>query len=303
MLDCLLPIIFITLLGKLVKITFLKSEEFWRGIESLAYFVLFPLAIINFSLDLKADTKVVHKLVSVLMLSSLFLSLILMVYNAYRPFTNEKFTSIFQGGIRYNSYTFIGIGSSICLSDKSMHSVIAMISAYMIIFTNILSVIIFNIYIKGSEKKILSTIKSIVINPIIVASILSMFITKSSMPNTVVKSISSLAGAAMPLGFMIMGSRIKLNANAGNINEIITATVAKLLIMPLITISFLYLFNVGGDEGSSIKKIGILFSCLPCSNTSYLLSRKLKGDHELMSSIITFSIIFGYIAIPLFVHV
>jgi malonate transporter and related proteins len=51
------------------------------------------------------------------------------------------------------------------------------------------------------------------------------------------------------------------------------------------------------------KSVGILFSCLPCASSAYILSRQLGGDPETMSSIITFTTIFSVLSLSILVYI
>lgn len=64
------PIVLIAVLGSLIKRKWLTSEEFWRGMEKLSYFLLFPCLLFNdvSGADLKALSS--GRLVSSLVFSS-----------------------------------------------------------------------------------------------------------------------------------------------------------------------------------------------------------------------------------------
>ena len=136
-----LPIFLITLLGSLIKRNWLSSDEFWRGLEKLSYFLLFPAVLFNYTSTADLSSKALIKLVIGLVISTSIIAIGLVIYRKKTNGDIIQFTSIFQGSIRYNSYIFFGLASALFGSDGL--AIVSVVSFYMIIFTNFLSVVIF----------------------------------------------------------------------------------------------------------------------------------------------------------------
>ena len=71
------------------------------------------------------------------------------------------------------------------------------------------------------------------------------------------------------------------------------------ILKPIITFIILWIMAITGVA----KSVGILFSCLPCASSAYILSRQLGGDPETMSSIITFTTIFSVLSLSILVYI
>lgn len=154
-----LPIFLITLLGSIIKRKWLTSEEFWRGLEKLSYFLLFPAVLFNYISTADLSSQALIKLVLGLIISTSIVAGGLIIYRKKTGSDVVQFTSTFQGSIRYNSYIFLGAGSA--LFGPPGLAIVSVISSYMIIFTNLLTVMIFATYIPNSEAEITKLVNSI----------------------------------------------------------------------------------------------------------------------------------------------
>ena len=285
-----LPIFLITMLGTGSKKYWLTSDEFWRGLEKLSYFVLFPAVLFNYISTADISSTALITLVFGLIVSSSIVAAGMVWYQRYYDIDKIEFTSIFQGGIRYNSYIFFALGSAL-YGEKGL-GIVAVISSYMIIFTNAISVLMFNAYIKplaNSESSKLETfvgfVNKFTTNPLILASVAGFIFNylelhmNIGLQNTLV----SLSNAALAMGLMNVGAGLKFTFNEHYINRIFISGLIKLCILPIIAFIILSMLGITGTP----KAIGVLYSGLPCASTAYILSKQLGGDADLMASIIT----------------
>ncbi|WP_347939409.1 AEC family transporter [Rickettsia oklahomensis] len=300
-----LPIFLITLLGSIIKNKWLTSEEFWRGIEKLSYFVLFPAMLFNYVSTADLSVGSIIKLVVALIISTILVSLGLIIYQKKYNIDKVQFTSIFQGSIRYNSYIFFGVSSP--LLGSSGLSVVAVISSYMIIFTNILSVMIFAYYIPN--KSITNTIRTsfilmiklIVRNPLIIASLVGFVFNYSNLELHLglKKTLDSLSNAALAIGMLNVGAGLNFTIRQELLYNVMFTSFVKLVAFPLVSLMVLWLMSIDGLD----RAVGILYSCLPCASTAYVLSRQLDGDPDSMASIITFTTFFSVITISIIMYI
>ncbi|HJD58354.1 MAG TPA: AEC family transporter [Rickettsia endosymbiont of Ceroptres masudai] len=300
-----LPIFLITLLGSIIKNKWLTSEEFWRGIEKLSYFVLFPAMLFNYVSTADLSVASIIKLVVALIISTILVSIGLIIYQKKYNIDKIQFTSIFQGSIRYNSYIFFGVSSP--LLGPSGLSIVAVISSYMIIFTNILSVMIFAYYIPN--KSVTNTIstsfvlmmKLIVRNPLIIASLVGFVFNYSNLELHLglKKTLDSLSNAALAIGMLNVGAGLNFTIRRELLHNVMFTSFIKLVAFPLVSVIVLWLMSIEGID----RSVGILYSCLPCASTAYVLSRQLDGDPDSMASIITFTTFFSVVTISIIMYV
>ncbi len=301
-----LPIFIITLMGSVIRNKWITSEEFWRGLEKLSYFLLFPILLFNYISTADLSSSSIVKLILGLIISSIILAIGLIIYKKYKPIKNEQFTSVLQGSIRYNSYIFFAICKALYGDDGML--IVSVVSAYMVIFTNVLSVFMFVHYTPEKENTLSDISPTIVVllrrcsvNPMIIASLLGFLFNYLDLRlNIGIKNtLDTLSDASVTIGIMSVGSGLKFIIDSKYISLITLTCLSKLLIFPIISFIVLSVMSVTGIS----KEIGILYSGLPCATTSYVLSKQLGGDHNLMASIITITTILSVLTLSIMMYI
>ncbi len=300
-----LPIFLIAFIGAFIKRRWIVSEDFWRGLEKLSFYLLFPAVLfINvYKLDLNSWDFI--RLLLALVASHLIMVMIAIYYQKKEHYEKIQFTSFFQGSTRYNNYIFFALGSALFGSEGL--SVISVISPYMIVLTNITSVMCFVHYVpqkNGSSSKqrgLFVMLRTIGTNPFVLASITAFLFNylQIDLNKGIAKTIENLSNSALTIGILIVGSSLKLNIHPQNMKLVTTASLLKLVVTPIITSVLLWVMAISGIA----KAIGILFSCLPCATSAYILSRQLGGDHDTMSSIITFTTLFSVLSLSILMYI
>ena len=125
------------------KYTFV-DEGFWRGAEKFAYYLLFPALLVSKMsvADIGQLDFVKTALVVVAMLISL--SICLLCIKPVTNLSNPAFTSVFQGGVRFNAY--IGFALVAALYGEEGLVVAVVIAAMMIPLINLLCISVLEYY-------------------------------------------------------------------------------------------------------------------------------------------------------------
>ena len=300
-----LPIVLIALIGSFIRKKWLVSDEFWRGLEKLSFYLLFPAVLFSSVYKLELASSEFFRLVFALVISHLVVAALAIYYQTRENYDQAQFTSLFQGATRYNNYILFALSSAL-FGDVGL-SVVASISPYMIVLTNVTAIMCFVHYIpqnsRGASKKrsIVLMFKSIIANPFVIASLVGFVFNylQIDLNAGIEKTIDSLADSALTIGILIVGASLKFKIKPENMKIIISASFIKLIITPIITFLILWIMAITGIA----KSVGILFSCLPCASSAYILSRQLGGDPETMSSIITFTTIFSVLSLSILVYI
>jgi hypothetical protein len=299
-----LPIFLIAFFGSIMRRKWLKSEEFWRGLEKLSFHVLFPAVLFEHVYTVNLGSSELYRLIIALIISTSIVSVGLVLYQRRYDYNKVQFTSIFQGSTRYNNYIFFAVGAALFGEDGL--AVVAAIAPYMIIFTNITAVMAFAHYIPSEvgtsrKKSLYLMFRSILTNPLIIASFIGILfnIYEVKLNEGILNTVKSIADSALAIGILIVGASLKFKIDQNHMRQIIFTGATKLVILPIITFIVLWLMAITGTA----KSVGILFSCLPCASTSYILSRQLNGDPETMSSIITFTTIFSILSLSTLMYI
>lgn len=298
-----LPIFIITMLGSGIRRYWLTSDEFWKGLEKLSYYLLFPAVLFNYISDAKLGTGAHTSIILCLIISTLIVASGLIFYQKNNDIAPESFTSIFQGATRYNNYIFFALGASL-YGDKGL-GIVSVISAYMIIFTNVIAVVAMNAYIKHEEEMSFSDsiylfLKNCATNPLIIASVAGFIFNYGDIEINVgiQKALQSLSDAALAIGLINVGAGLKFKINHDDLEKVMFTSGIKLLIFPIVTTIILMFSMIDGLP----RAVAILYSALPCSSSSFILAKQLGGDPDLMASIITATTILSVITISLVLY-
>ncbi|MFO1130026.1 MAG: AEC family transporter [Rickettsiales bacterium] len=281
--NAIFPIFFILILGFFLKNSKQKEnfkEDFWIGLEKLLFNILFPATLIGNIGASKIEQIVIFKMLLVLIVGIFIIFFICILIKKKLSINNEQFTSILQGSIRYNTYIFLSIAGSFFNNEKLMLA--ANLSAYMIIFMNIASIAMFNIYLNAGNIRLFIVLKNIFQSPMIIASILALLIREFNIEinQGILNSLIFLGNASFCIAYLIIGSALRFNMK-DNIIFILIANFLKLIIFPLIVFLLLKIIILPKDA----HNICILFSAVPTAANAQIMSRAFGGDYRLMSDI------------------
>lgn len=295
-----LPIFLTIASGYIIRSRFIKSEEFWKWAETITYYFLFPcLLVLKIG---SADFSATHAGGPLIAAISATLLVGIFAFVAKRAFcsSNPLFTSIFQGSTRYNSYVFIGMSAS--LFGSAAAGITGIFIAYMIVITNVLSVLVMNYYSASNKKKFSDIALALLKNPLIVFTVVGLILNKSGIKieGFIYEYMHSIGSAASPISLLAVGAGLKLIMSRDRVFATLFASTLKLLVLPAITIGLLKYLNLQGMEA----QVAVLYSCVPTAGNAYILARQMGGDSTSMASIIsmttlgsilTVTLIFGFI--------
>lgn len=291
-----LPIFCLVLTGFVIK-RLLPHTELWQGIEKLVYYLFFPvLLILEVSKANFSDGGLLQALIAPF-IATLMIAAIIFISKYIFNIENRLFTSIFQGGTRYNSYVFIALSQSL-FGDAGI-ILAGVFMAYMIITVNILCITVMNVYgsNQGTKKGIVTILVALFKNPLIIGVLIGLVLNglEIQITGAIKQYLSYLGNTATPLSLMSVGAGLIIMMDAKKMLGICYAIGLKLLVMPIITVTLLYFLGSSGLPAN----IALLFAAMPSAGNAYILSRQMGGDSEAMASIITWSTLLSIVTIPI----
>lgn len=299
--QALIPIFTLIMIGYFFKKIKFPSAEFWPNADRLTYFVLMP-ALLIYKLansDISSLNSVNFILTALFAIFFVFISLL--IFNKFIKIKGDTFTSIVQGGIRFNTYVFLALADSL-FGDNGI-ILAAILLAFVIPFINILCITSFALYASQDKLSFSYIIKSIITNPLILACFVGAFISyiDFNIPEVANKTLSIISSAALPLGLLSVGFGLVIKEIKSSKKELFLANFSKFLLMPLFMYIIALIFNLNHE----MTFILMIFASMPTASSSYVLARQLGGDLILMSSTITVqtlaSIVFILIILKLFI--
>lgn len=301
-LNALLPVILVIASGYVVARTGLISGDQWRGTERLAYFVLFPAVLfekisnIDFA-NLPALSMGAALLASILTLSTIVLAL-RPVFAKVWEINGPRFTSIFQGSLRWNGFIALAIADSLIGAEGVALIAVAMV--VMIPVLNTMSVLVLSRYANAEPPTLKKILRDLATNPFIlsISAGLAANLTGLPLPEVVSETLLILGSAALPVGIICVGAGLDLAALRRPGPALTSGTFIRLLFMPPIAAGFAALFGVTGPALTAI----VIATSVPAASNAYLMARLMGGDAKLMAEILTLQTLAAIVTIPVAVY-
>ena len=283
------------ILGYVLKRSKFLSDEAWTGMEKLTYFVLFPALLIR-TLGNQSLTGTPWPSMLLVVVGTVMTTVILLiVFRKSLSKNDATFTSIFQGGVRFNTYIAFAIAQSLYgAAGLAMSSVVA---GFMIVLINVWCVLVFVVWGKAKFQGVLAFVKEIVSNPLIIACTIGWFLSLSGigLPFVVGDILEIVGRAALPFGLLAVGAALKLGGIKGQVSPIVTSSLVQFAIKPLVASSLVFFTGLSGIAAAVL----IIAFMTPTAPSAYILARQLGGDTDTMASIITVQTLLAFFVMPI----
>ena len=296
-LTALIPVFLVIALGWLLKARELFSDEFWETAERLTFYILFPALLIVKIGDAEVGSRDVAPLFAALFITAGAITVAVMGLKPALKLDGKTFVAMLQGMIRPNTY--IGLAAAFALYGDAGLTLSAVCILAVIPLVNIISVVALLRWSsdKHDDKPWRTAVRQSIRNPIIVACLIGALLNLSGagLPALVGESLDILGRAALPLGLMAVGAGLALRALRVSTGTVGASVAVKLLISPFVATIACGLFGVTGVAAS----VAIVFAALPVSASSYVMTRRMGGDGELMAAIAALSTLAAMGTMPL----
>jgi len=295
--NTLLPIFLLISLGYFFKKIKFPDESFWKHLDRFNYFVLFP-ALLFYKLS-SANIKniVSYDFIIVTVIALVIISILVIMINKFFKFEKSAFTSIYQGAIRFNTYVFLALTDAL-LSDEGFVMGLVLMT-FIIPFINVLCISVFSVYVPKNKITVISFLKSIITNPLIIACLLGglFSLVGLSFPTLIDNTLSILTSAALPLGLLSVGVGLHLKEIKETKMAVVLSSVGKLLVLPTIMYIICLIFGIKNE----MMTLLVLFAAMPTASSAYVLARELGGDLKLISAIISIQVIVSIFTVSVFI--
>jgi predicted permease len=290
------PILALILAGfGLRRIGFLP-EAAWSGIEKLTYFILFPALLIR-TLGGQTLAEAPWAGVFAVVSGTLVIATVALVlwHRLRRTVSGPTFTSVFQGGVRFNTYIALAVAQGFFGPEGLVMGALA--AGFLIVLINLLCVSALAVWGSAGQTAVRPIVRQIVTNPLILSCLIgwSLSLTHTALPDIADDLLEIIGRAALPLGLLAVGAALKPEAMRGHVQPIAAATVIQFGLKPITAAA---LIAVSGLQGAAAAAVFIAF-ITPTAPSAYILARQLGGDTETMASIITFQTLLAFLAMPL----
>jgi predicted permease len=282
LIDALLPAFAMIALGCWMRRSGFLAEGFWPQAERLSYWVLLPALFVQGVATADLGGMDVPEYALVLLAGLAASAAVMIAAQAALGMDGPGFTSVFQGGIRFNNY--VGLTVAAGLLGAPGLAFAALTNAVMVPTVNVLCVLVFARYGAGREAGWRGAARALATNPLILACALGAALNLSGLglPGAAASTLRTLGQAGLPLGLLVVGAALDPSALRGRIGPTVAASAAKFFVVPTATALACAAVGLSGPAAAS----AVLFQALPTATSSYVLARQLGGDAPLMAAII-----------------
>ena len=310
----LLPTAALIGLGWALRSRFRYAEAFWPDLERLAYFVLLPSLFVSGLARADFTGLQVGRMALVLALSSVAgAALAWLLRRRIAADDGPAFSSVFQGGIRFNNY--IGLVVATALLGADGLALAALSNAVLVPLVNITSTITLARHGHGSAGWA-SVPREVLTNPLVLGCAAGMAlylvgtttvgeaaVTTPVLGELVVgmgELVRILGGAALPIGLLCVGAGLRRPEGSRETVRLVGwSMVLRFVAVPVLATGVAVALGLSGPAAV----VAILFQSVPTASSAYVLARRLGGDAPLMAAIIAVQTLAGAVTIPLWLLV
>jgi len=289
------PILVLILAGYGLKRLRFLPGEFWSGMERLTYFVLLPALLIH-ALGKQALVNAPWPPMVLVIFGTVLISasVLVLYFVIQKSVSGATFTSIFQGGVRFNSYIALAVSQGLYGAEGLRLTSVAI--GFMVVLMNLLCVLALArwgaTHVRGPKP----FMREVIRNPLIVACAIGWVLSVSGvgLSGVVEEVLDFISKAALPIGLLVVGAALRPELVRGHFKAITVSSSVQYVLKPLLVA---VLVPVAGLAGTPAAVLFIAFMT-PTATSAYILARQMGGDAETMASIITFQTLLGFIAMP-----
>ncbi|MBC3412559.1 AEC family transporter [Pseudomonas sp. SWRI107] len=294
LLTTLVPIILLIALGTWLRLRGFLAETFWPGAERLSYYVLLPSLFVHGMATANLEGVPIFGMVGVLVLSTLLGAVLLVLYQGAANHDGADFTSVFQGGIRFNNY--IGATLAFGLYGSAGIALAAVANAAIVPLVNLLCVLVFARF-SARHSSPGTIVRAIFANPLIIGCGLGMLlrVTGLGLPAGLEPTVGALGKAALPMGLLCVGAALGGARFGQQVKPMLAASLFKFLVMPLATWGLCRMLGLSGQAAV----VAVLYQALPTASSSYVMARQMGGNAPLMATIIAMQTVLAAATLPL----
>lgn len=292
------PIALLMGLGSWLRHRRFLADAFWPQAERLGYYVLLPALFFHGLATAQLGAVPIRDLAATLILSTLIVAAVMVAARPFMAIDGPAFTSVFQGGIRFNNY--VGVTLAAGLFGGQGVALAAICNAAIVPTVNVLCVLVFARH-GGARLDARGILKQILANPLVIACVggIAFQIFGLRLPPGLEPALRALGAASLPLGLLCVGAALEFSSARRWIRPVAMSSLAKFLAMPGATIATAIPLGLHGPAFTT----ALIFQALPTASSAYILARQLGGDAPLMAGITASQTLMGFAALPIVLSV
>ncbi len=291
----LVPVLALILLGFGLRYSGFVPAQTWPGVEKITYFVLFPALLVHSLGNQRLFGTPWPAMLAVVAATLVAAALALILWHRLRgAVSGPTFTSVFQGGVRFNTYIALAVAQSFYGAEGLALGAVG--AGFMIVLINLMCIAAFGVWGAAGLAGPRALLGQILANPLIVGCLVGGALSLSGIgvPGVLDDVLEIIGRAALPLGLLAVGAALRLEAVRGHARAIAVSSAVQFGLKPLVAVALAAWFGLAGAAAGVL----VIAFMTPTASSGYILARQLGGDTETMASIITFQTLLAFLAMP-----
>ena len=264
------PILVLILLGFVLKRVQFLPEDTWAGLEKLTYFVLFPCLLVHtLGGQSLAGVPWPGMLLVVAGTLTAAVTVLILWHSARASVTGATFTSIFQGGVRFNTYIALAVVQAFFGAEGLAMGAVA--AGFMILLINLLCISAFAIWGSTAIKGLTPFLRTVGGNPLILACAAGWTLSLSGvgLPGVTGNVLEIIGRAALPFGLLAVGAALQPEALHAHFKPAVISSIVQFGLKPVVAAA---LISATGLTAAAAAALAIAFAT-PTAPSSYILAR------------------------------
>ena len=284
-LNVVFPLFFIMAVGYLTRRTGIVDNQGVGVVNRLLYWVFLPVLLFMsvYTTDLG---EVFNVPVIVYSVVGTFVVFVISFFLLPKIGTKRDQCGVIVQALVRGNEVYYGFPVVIALIGQDYLGVMSVVVAFAAIEYNILSIIALE-YFKGEKVNVGALVRNVVTNPMILATVLGVFMVTISLPlpAVVLKGMDSLSQVATPFALFLLGASFTFASSKGYMKQVMWVTLFRLIFIPAVVVATTLWM---GFDSYEIVILFVTFG-VPTAVASYSMARELKADYELASQIVFYT--------------
>ena len=288
----LLPDFSLILCGYLICRYTALNRTVWQPVESLVYYLLFPVLLFQSIVKSPVDISAASGLIGAGMLSGV-IGIALAYSLPHWPWLGKRIdardhAASAQVAFRFNS--FIGLAIAERLAGTQGLLMIAVLIGVCVPLFNVAAV--WPMARQGQH----SFARELVRNPLIIAtgSGLAANLLGFQIPEWAVPTVSRISAASLALGLMAAGAGLQFGLLTRGKALSVAVLSIRHLVQPLLAFALARLFGLDPVQTTVL----LAFSALPTASTCYVLAARMGYNGPYVAGLVTLSTLLGVVSLP-----
>ena len=268
------------------------NRSVWQPVESLVYYLLFPVLLFQSIVKSPVDISAASGLIGAGMLSGV-IGIALAYSLPHWPWLGKRIdardhAASAQVAFRFNS--FIGLAIAERLAGTQGLLMIAVLIGVCVPLFNVAAV--WPMARQGQH----SFARELVRNPLIIAtgSGLAANLLGFQIPEWAVPTVSRISAASLALGLMAAGAGLQFGLLTRGKALSVAVLSIRHLVQPLLAFALARLFGLDPVQTTVL----LTFSALPTASTCYVLAARMGYNGPYVAGLVTLSTLLGVVSLP-----